>query len=108
MKRSPELRMHRPDDATRRARSDVAQHRPIGAERRVQVLRNQKRRQHVQRCRLRTAIADRDLHQDVFRRGLRVLDEHVEIAILVEHARVEQLVFELVAARAAVRATRSS
>ena len=37
-----------------------------------------------------------DLNQDVFRRFLGVLDEHVEVAILIEHARVEQFVLHLV------------
>ena len=38
----------------------------------------------------------------VVRRRLGVFDEHVEVAILVEHAGVEQFVFELLAAAAAV------
>ena len=43
----------------------------------------------------------RDLDQDVLGRRLGVLDEHVEVAVLVEHAGVEQLVLELAAAAAA-------
>jgi hypothetical protein len=46
-------------------------------------------RQEVQRGGLRSAVRDGDLDEEVFRRGLRVFDEHVEIAVLVEHAGVE-------------------
>ena len=49
------------------------------------------RRQDVQRRVVRPAVVDRDAHQDVVRRALRVLDLHVEVAVLVEHARVQQL-----------------
>ena len=59
-------------------------------------------RQHVERRRLRAAVGDGDLDEEVLRRRLRVLDEHVEVAIVVEHARVQQLVLEVVAAPAAV------
>ena len=44
---------------------------------------------------------NRDPDQDVLRRFLGVLDEDVEVAILMEDAGVEQLVFELVPAAAA-------
>ena len=53
------------------------------------------RRQHVQRRRLRTPVGDGDLDQDVFGRGLRVLHEHVEVAVVVEDAGIEQLVLEV-------------
>ena len=59
------------------------------------------RRQDVQLGRLGAAVVDGDLDQDVFGRLLGVFDEHVEVAILVEHAGVEQFVLELVAAAAA-------
>ena len=49
----------------------------------------------------RAAVVDADLDQDVLGRRLGVFDEHVEVAILVEHAGVEQLVLELVPAPAA-------
>ncbi len=42
------------------------------------------------------AIDDGDPHQQVVGRRLGVLDEHVEIAVVVEHAGVEQLVLGLV------------
>ena len=59
------------------------------------------RRQHVQLGRFRAAVVDGDLDQDVLGRLLGILDEHVEVAVLVEHARIEQLVLELVPAPAA-------
>ena len=55
----------------------------------------------MQLGRLRAAVVDRDLDQDVFGRFLGVFDEHVEVAILVEDAGVEQFVLEFVAAAAA-------
>ena len=51
------------------------------------------RREDVQGRVLRSAVVHRDEHQDVVRRTLRVLDEDVEVAVLVEDARVQQ--FEL-------------
>ena len=43
-----------------------------------------------------------NLNQDVFERSLRIFEEYVEIAILVEHARVEQFVFQVLWAPPAV------
>ena len=59
------------------------------------------RRQDVQLGRLRAAVVDGDLDQDVFGRLLGIFHEHVEVAVLVEHARVEQFVLHLVPAAAA-------
>ena len=89
------------DDALRRALSTccsvglsaIAMPGPLVAE--------PERRQDVQLGRLRAAVVDGDLDQDVFGRLLGVLDEDVEVAILVEHAGVEQFILELVAAPAA-------
>ncbi len=50
------------------------------------------RRQQVQRRRLGPAVGGADADQDVVRRGLRVLDEDVEVAVVVENAGVQQLV----------------
>ena len=50
-------------------------------------------RQHMQRRFLRPAIVNRDAHQNVFRRRLRVFDEHIQVAVVVEDAGVEQLKF---------------
>jgi hypothetical protein len=49
----------------------------------------------VNRGRFGPAVLDRDLNEDVFRRCLRILDEHIEVAVLIENAGVEQLVLEL-------------
>ena len=51
--------------------------------------------------RLPSAVADGDLNQQIFRRFFRIFDEHVEIAVLVEHAGVEQFVLEFIAPAAA-------
>ena len=64
------------------------------------MLRNQSVGSTCSVGRLGAAVGDRDLDQDVFGRRLGVFDEHVEVAVVVEHAGVEQLVLELVAARA--------
>ena len=58
-------------------------------------------RQDVQRCDLGAAIVNRDAHQHVVDMRLRVLDEHIEVAVLIEHPCVGQLVFWL-GARAAL------
>ena len=50
-------------------------------------------RQHVQRRGIRTAIGYADLHQHVAGFGLCVLDDHVEVAAVVEDARIDDLVF---------------
>ena len=50
------------------------------------------RRQHADRRRLGPAVGHRDLHQQIFAVDLGVLDEHVEVAIAVEDAGVDQLV----------------
>ena len=47
---------------------------------------------------VRAPVVHGDLDQQVLRRRLGVLDEHVEIAVLVEDAGVQQLVLEIVAA----------
>ena len=60
-------------------------------------------RQQVQRRLLRAAVVHRDLHQQVLGGRLRVLDEDVEVAVLVEDARVEKLVLRLLAAPLPVR-----
>jgi hypothetical protein len=52
--------------------------------------------------RLRTAVVDGDADEDVFRCGLRVLEEHVEVAVLVEDAGIDQLVLEFLAGTAPI------
>src|SRR5690349_13429407 len=52
-------------------------------------------RQEVKRRRLGSAIGRFDANADIFRRGLRILDDNVEIAIVVEDAGVDQLVLQV-------------
>ena len=61
------------------------------------------RRQEMQFGRVRSPVDRRDLHQDVFRTGLGVLHEDVEVPVVVEDAGVEQLVLDLVPGTPAVR-----
>ena len=98
----PEIRMRSADHAAVGARSELAKQRPIACFRRIPGVAKPERRQHVQRRRLRPTIPDRDLNQDVFRGCLGVFDEHVEVAVLIEHARIKQLIFQLVASPRAV------
>ena len=86
------------DDARRAARAQLrlgAVHLPRPG---VAVPR---RRKHVQRVRLRPGVRDADGHEDVLGVALRVVDLDDPVAVLVEHAGVEQLVLgiELAAAR---------
>ncbi len=52
--------------------------------------------------RLRAAVVDGDLDQDILGRFLGVFHEHIEIAVLVKHAGVEQLILEFVTTAVAV------
>ena len=61
------------------------------------------RRQQVQRRRVRAAVVRRDEHQDVVVGALGVLHDHVEVAVLVEDAGVQQLVLHLLLAAPGVR-----
>ena len=60
------------------------------------------RGQEVERGGLGAAVDGGHPHQDVFRRGLGVLDDHVEVPVLVEQAGLDQLVLELAAVPASV------
>ena len=60
------------------------------------------RRQQVQRRGVGAAVGRADADQNVLGRVLGVLDEHVEVAVLVEDAGVEQFVFQRVLSPAAV------
>ena len=51
---------------------------------------------------LRATVAGRNLYQNVLGRLFGVLDEHIEVAVVVEDAGVEQLVFEFVATASSV------
>ena len=50
------------------------------------------------RGRFGPAIADADLDQDILRSVLGVLDEHVEVAIVVEDAGIQQFIFRILTA----------
>src|SRR5262249_35018619 len=50
-------------------------------------------RKDMERCALRTPVEDLDGNPDVVGTRLRIFDKHVEIAILGEDARVDQLEF---------------
>src|SRR5689334_4684024 len=57
----------------------------------------------MQRRRLGATVDNADLDEQVIGRLLGVLDEHVEVAILVEDTGVEQLILWLAAAASAIR-----
>ncbi len=59
-------------------------------------------RKHMQLRSLRTAIAHLDLDQHVLGRSFGILDEYIEITIIVEHTRVEQLEFHFGASASCV------
>ena len=61
------------------------------------------RRENVDRRRFRSAVVYRDPDQDIFSGRFGVLDEHVEVTVLVEYSRVEQLVLHLVASPTSIR-----
>ena len=67
------------------------------------VIPKPERRQEVQFGRLRSPVGRRDPHQDVFRTGLGVLHEDVEVAVVIEDAGIEQLVLHLLAITPPVR-----
>ena len=58
--------------------------------------------QQAQRRGLRPAVDRSDADQEVGGRGLGVVDEHIEVAALVEQASIHQLVFRLIAVTATV------
>ena len=60
------------------------------------------RGQQMKRRGIGAAVAGRDLDQNILGRGLGIFDEDVEVAILIEDARVQQLVFEFLPAAAAI------
>src|SRR5947207_2512790 len=76
-----------------RARRRRAQSRPRRARLPRPRVSKPQRRQHVHVGRVGPAVGDRDADQHLVDGGLRVLDDDVEVAIVVEDAGVEQLVF---------------
>ena len=77
---------------------DLSELRPVRAGVPRPLIPKPESRQDLQIRRFGAAIVNADLDQDVFASGLRILDKDVEVAVLVEDARVEQLVLEFVAA----------
>src|SRR5262249_10458971 len=61
-----------------------------------------KRRQYMQFSRVRAAVVDADLNEDVFGGFLGVFDENIEVAIVIEDTAVEQIILKFGAAAAAV------
>lgn len=55
-------------------------------------------RQQMHHSRIAPAIAHADLDQDVARFRLRILDKHVEVAVVFEHSGINQFIFRLAAA----------
>ena len=55
-------------------------------------------RQDVKSCRLGAAIDHPDPDQNIFGRGLGVLHQHIEVAVLAEDAGIAQLILGIVAA----------
>ena len=67
------------------------------------VVAEPQRRQEVQLGRVRSPVGRRDLHQDVVGAALGVLHEDIEVPVVVEDPRVEELVLHVVAVAPAVR-----
>ena len=102
-------RARRPRSATRRARRARDDGLAVGVSDGLvasppqdHVLRNHSVGSRCSVRGVRPAVVRGDAHQDVVVRGLRVLDDHVEVAVLVEDPGVEQLVLEVLLAAAAV------
>jgi hypothetical protein len=70
--------------------------RPIGSGMPGPLVPEPERRQDVQLGRFRAAVVDGNLDQDVLGGLFGILHEHVEVAILVEHAGINQFIFQLV------------
>ena len=68
-----------------------------------QSLRNHSVGRRMKVGRVRSPIDRGDAHEDVLGRRLGVLYEHVEVAVVIEDARVEELVLHVVAGAPAVR-----
>ena len=83
--------------------ADVLERRSLSAGRPRPCVTEPECRKHVQGRRVGAAVVHGHLDEDVIRRSLGVLHEHVEVAILVEDPGVDQLVLELVARAPAVR-----
>ena len=67
------------------------------------VVAEPERRQEMQFGRVRSPVDRRDPHQDVFRTGLGILHEDVEVAVVIEDAGVEEFILHLVPGAPSVR-----
>ena len=76
----------------------LSEHGPVAARRPGPEITEPERRQDVDLSRLGAAIVDGDLDEDVLRRFLGILDEHVEVAALIEDPGIEQLILEVLLA----------
>ncbi len=90
------------DDGAGVVRRRLPQHGPGRRRRTGPRVAEPQRRQQVQRGRLGAAIAHGDLDQDVFRRGLGVLHEDVEVAVVLKYTRIHQFEFRVSFATALV------
>ena len=89
-------------DAHPRGASDLLQPRPVGLALPGPLVAVPQRRQDMHLRRFWTAVVNGDLDQDILRGGFGVLDEHVKVAILIEHAGIDQLILEVLPAQAAI------
>ena len=96
-----QIGIDRLDDTLPRCAVGLEESRPVGTAVPGPLVAEPERRQDVHLGRFGAAIVDRDLNQDVFRGRLGILDEDVEVAILVEHAGIDQFVLHFLPAAAA-------
>ena len=94
--------MIRGDASAGREPFRLPERRPIAAHQPGPQVAKPERRQDMKSGRLGAAIVDRELDEDVLGRFLRILDEHVEVAVLVEDPGIDQLILELASAPAPV------
>ena len=59
-------------------------------------------RKQIQGSKLGSAVGDADANENVLAVGLRVLHKDVEVAVLVEHAAIQELIFGLMLSTPAI------
>ena len=89
--------MNRFDDAHADMLGDLLHTRTLGPCLPRPLVAEPERGQYMEFSRLRSAVVNADLDEDVFGRLLGIFDEDVKVAILIENTAVEQFVFEFVA-----------
>ena len=90
-----EFGVRRGHDHAGRGAIRLPEQRPVAARPPGPQVAEPERRQDVEFGRVGPAIVGRELDEDVLRRFLGILDEHVEVAVLVEDTGIEQLILEL-------------